>query len=263
MGDSAPHKALRLIGTGLVILLPVVLALWFAQLRAKAETIDQLHSFSQLALQKTEMVIREADQARAKASQYRGELCSADHQRYLLHIVRGLLYVPVRDRSKAAGKIEFAVWAEDAAKVNRVLEKMGVDYLQADTGAKAEVGPMPAAEQQAAVQTEVVEMPEGRIAFEVTELDDAFNVGGNFTQRTGPDMPAAEKSPSAPSSPQRSSTQPQPEKSAERIRAEGGRPSVKQELGELKREQARKKAAERRPPQRRRPPENRKKQKGR
>lgn len=64
--------------------------------------------------------------------------------------VRGLLYVPVRDRSKAAGKIEFAVWAEDAAKVNRVLEKMGVDYLQADTGAKAEVGPMPAAEQQAA-----------------------------------------------------------------------------------------------------------------
>jgi hypothetical protein len=60
--------------------------------------------------------------------------------------VRGLLYVPVRDRSKAAGKIEFAVWAEDAAKVNRVLEKMGVDYLQADTGAKAEVGPMPAAE---------------------------------------------------------------------------------------------------------------------
>ena len=93
MGDSAPHKALRLIGTGLVILLPVVLALCFAQLRAKAETIDQLHSFSQLALQKTEMVIREADQARAKASQYRGELCSADHQRYLLHIVRGLLYV--------------------------------------------------------------------------------------------------------------------------------------------------------------------------
>ena len=93
MADSAPHKALRLVGMGRVILLPVMLALWFAQLRAKAETIDQLHSFSQLALQKTEMVIREADQARFKASQYRGELCSAEHQRYLLHIVRGLLYV--------------------------------------------------------------------------------------------------------------------------------------------------------------------------
>lgn len=45
MADSAPHKALRLVGMGLVILLPVMLALWFAQLRAKAETIDQLHSF--------------------------------------------------------------------------------------------------------------------------------------------------------------------------------------------------------------------------
>lgn len=66
MADSAPHKALRLVGMGLVILLPVMLALWFAQLRAKAETIDQLHSFSQLALQKTEMVIREADQAGLK-----------------------------------------------------------------------------------------------------------------------------------------------------------------------------------------------------
>ena len=42
--------------------------------------------------------------------------------------VRGLLYVPVRDRSKAAGKIEFAVWAEDAAKVNRVLEKICLLY---------------------------------------------------------------------------------------------------------------------------------------
>ena len=44
---------------------------------------------------------------------------------------------------------------------------------------------MPAAEQQAAVQTEVVEMPEGRIAFEVTELDDAFNVGGKFYAADG------------------------------------------------------------------------------
>ncbi|MDP0875248.1 CSS-motif domain-containing protein, partial [Klebsiella pneumoniae] len=31
--------------------------------------------------------------ARDKDSQYRGEFFSADHERYLLHIVRGLLYV--------------------------------------------------------------------------------------------------------------------------------------------------------------------------
>ncbi len=70
-GDSAPHKALRVIGTGLVILLPVVLALWFAQLRAKAEPLINYTIFA-VGAAKTEMVIREADQARAKASQYRG-----------------------------------------------------------------------------------------------------------------------------------------------------------------------------------------------
>lgn len=45
MNHSAPHKALRIFGIVLVILLPVLLALWFAQIRAKAETADQLRLF--------------------------------------------------------------------------------------------------------------------------------------------------------------------------------------------------------------------------
>ena len=93
MSRSAPHKALRIVGIVLVILLPVVLALWFAQIRAKAETADQLRLFSRLALQKTELVIREADEARDKARLYQGEVCSPYHQQYLLGIVRGLLYI--------------------------------------------------------------------------------------------------------------------------------------------------------------------------
>ena len=93
MSPSAPHKALRIVGIVLVILLPVVLALWFAQIRAKAETADQLRLFSRLALQKTELVIREADEARDKARLYQGEVCSPYHQQYLLGIVRGLLYI--------------------------------------------------------------------------------------------------------------------------------------------------------------------------
>lgn len=52
---------------------------------------------------------------------------------------RGLLFVPVKDKTKEDGKIEIAVWAEDAAKVNRALEKMKLDYVQADTGSKADV----------------------------------------------------------------------------------------------------------------------------
>ena len=93
MSRSAPHKALRIVGIVLVILLPVMLALWFAQIRAKAETADQLRLFSRLALQKTELVIREADEARDKARMYQGEVCSPYHQQYLLGIVRGLLYI--------------------------------------------------------------------------------------------------------------------------------------------------------------------------
>ncbi len=93
MSHSSPHKALRVFGIVLVILLPVMLALWFAQIRAKAETTDQLRVFSKLALQKTEVVIREADEARDKARLYQGELCSPQHQQYMLSIVRGLLYI--------------------------------------------------------------------------------------------------------------------------------------------------------------------------
>lgn len=72
MSRSAPHKALKIFGISLVILLPVVLALWLAQHRARVETNDQLRSFSQLALQKTEMVIHEVEQARKRPCNIRG-----------------------------------------------------------------------------------------------------------------------------------------------------------------------------------------------
>ena len=89
MNHSAPRKALRIFGIVLVILLPVLLALWFAQIRAKAETADQLRLFSRLALQKTEMVIREADEARDKARLYQGAICSP----HISNICSGLFAV--------------------------------------------------------------------------------------------------------------------------------------------------------------------------
>ncbi|WP_434637337.1 EAL domain-containing protein [Klebsiella sp. I138] len=93
MNRRTLHNALRILGMTLVLLLPVLLALWFAQIRAKAETSDRLRAFSQLALQKTEMVIYEADQARDKAMRFKGIICSPAHQQYMLSIVRSLLYV--------------------------------------------------------------------------------------------------------------------------------------------------------------------------
>ena len=50
MNRRTLRNALRILGMTLVVLLPIVLALWFAQIRAKAETSDRLHAFSQLAL---------------------------------------------------------------------------------------------------------------------------------------------------------------------------------------------------------------------
>ena len=75
---------------------------------------------------------------------------------------RGLLFVPVKDKTKEDGKIEIAVWAEDAAKVNRVLEKMKLDYVQADTGSKADivstVSRAPELQHSTSLKTEVVEL---------------------------------------------------------------------------------------------------------
>ena len=174
---------------------------------------------------------------------------------------RGLLFVPVKDKTKEDGKIEIAVWAEDAAKVNRVLEKMKLDYVQADTGSKADVvtAISEKVKQQTALtpQTEVVETPAGKVAFEVGEMDDLFSVGANFTQRadsTNRSEMVAEKNPAELSSQPQDSLQPQPE---------GGKPSVKQELKEIKQELTQKKAAERQQPQRQRTRNRKKQKKGR
>lgn len=68
-----------------------------------------------------------------------------------------------------------------------MLEKMKLDYVQADTGSKADVvtAISEKVKQQTALtpQTEVVETPAGKVAFEVGEMDDLFSVGANFTQR--------------------------------------------------------------------------------
>lgn len=93
MNRSARRKVLRVVGIIMVVLLPVMLALWFAQLRAVTETSSQLRTFAQLALDKTELVIEQVDLARDAAEKYQGELCTPEHRQYMLNVVRGRLYV--------------------------------------------------------------------------------------------------------------------------------------------------------------------------
>ena len=131
---------------------------------------------------------------------------------------RGLLFVPIRDRANPE-EIEIAVLAEDAAKVNRVIDKMQLDIVESGT---AEMVNEVAADRQE-IQTET-----GSVQFEVGESEDAFRLGfppataredGNLS---GPPSPSRQPSPTPFAKP------------ADPVRARGERPSVRMELEEIR-----------------------------
>ena len=161
----------------------------------------------------------------------------------------GLLYVPIRNKQKG-DHIELVVFADDAAKIQRIYDNLGLDYVKAEAG-EATLEKAAEQEQQAPTasapsRTETVQMENGAVEFEVGGAEDDFNIGsagqgdaGNFTAGREKEAgdPAAEKSPSEPSSPSKSSSpgltnREQPEQ----------KPSVKKELQEIKQEQAKKQA---------------------
>lgn len=104
---------------------------------------------------------------------------------------RGLLCAVIRDR-KDPSVCEVMVFADDAAKVNRVIDKMNLDFLESECGEavpeKAEGQETPEAGNQEPPKKEAVQMPEGEVQFEISGLEDSFNIGenreeaGNFTR---------------------------------------------------------------------------------
>lgn len=93
MNHSVRRKMLRVVGIIVGVILPVMLALWFAHIRAVNETGSQLRSFAQLALNKTEVVIQQVDSVRAAAEKFHGQPCSPEHRKEMLDAVRSSLYV--------------------------------------------------------------------------------------------------------------------------------------------------------------------------
>ena len=157
---------------------------------------------------------------------------------------RGLLFVPIRNKQNP-GEVELVVFADDAAKVNRVMDRLNLDFVKSQAGGAAPEHP----EQQAPVQTESVPMENGPVEFAVGGMEDEFSVparqepAANFT----PEEPG--RSPSGNSSPSKDGSPISP----------GPKPSVKKELQEIRKEQAEKgKARERQAPPRQK---SRKKQK--
>lgn len=160
----------------------------------------------------------------------------------------GLLYVPIRNKQKG-DHIELVVFADDAAKIQRIYDNLGLDYVKAEAG-EATLEKAAEQEQQAPAasqpgRTETVQTEQGAVEFEVGGAEDDFNIGSapqgeseNFTagREKEAELPAAEKNPSEPSSPSRNSSpgltsRDQPEQ----------KPSVKKQLQEIKQEQAKKK----------------------
>lgn len=175
---------------------------------------------------------------------------------------KGLLYVIIRDK-KHPDLSEIMVFAEDAAKVNRVLDNMQIDYAkaesaqavfdgepsrsqkeqgesaktmdrQAETGQTVD-GKKGSLQQEGTspVRTQTVEFPEGSVEFEIGENENVFDIGeignGNFTK-------VQEKTnPSETSSHSRNSSSVGANDQKEK------RSSVRQDLKKIKQEQAKKK----------------------
>lgn len=195
----------------------------------------------------------------------------------------GLLYTAIRNKSRQ-GQIELVVFADDASKVNRILDNLNMDFVQAQAGEATveQVPAVPGTEQpsavpdkkpEPAVEVETVTTEHGPVDFQVGNNEEEFNfsdtadaakeqVPENFTSGREPaDNAPAERNPSEPFSHSNGSSS----------EASGGeKPSVKKELEEIRKEQASKKEEKAKPPQRQtntpsrtRRKKNKKKTKGR
>lgn len=111
---------------------------------------------------------------------------------------RGILYVVIKDKVNP-DQTEVMVFADDAAKMNRVLDRMNLDFVKAESGSmvteavEKETAPEKAENQMEKetgenVRTETVVLPEGKIEFELDDAEEMFQIGdeafpeGNFTQ---------------------------------------------------------------------------------
>ena len=170
---------------------------------------------------------------------------SADRMREFAQEAKrhGLLFVPMRDRNDP-DHIEIAIWADDSAKVERIIERMQLDVVETgEAEIMSEVTPeqnMPR-QKEAEPDNPATQTADSPGPFEL----DAADYDSGFTQPAPspaePEIPLPTRSTrrtdplSAPPSASRSrspNTSPAPD--ADQIRARGERPSVRDELRSIK-----------------------------
>ena len=181
----------------------------------------------------------------------------------------GLLYVPIRNKRNRS-ELELVVFADDAAKVNRILDNLNLDFVCSQAGEAAVEHPeetggrAPDLVPPAPVRNEAVSIGNEQVEFELGGFDEAFSLSSaareadteNFTQgreRNG--------NPSEPFSRGRGSS---PDWEGD-DRTPGRKESVKKLLREIRQEQAqcRTKREERRGPEHTAPARSRKRKKKR
>lgn len=133
--------------------------------------------------------------------------------------MHGLLFVPMRDKTDP-DHIEIAILADDASKVNRIFDRLQLDVV--DTGMAEAVDEV--AQDMETVPAETTDAPQKEPQKEEAP---AFP----FPARRQPE-------PAPPSMPSSNSSEKSPPMwpgfRADRVRAQGRRPSVRLELGEIR-----------------------------
>ena len=176
---------------------------------------------------------------------------SADRMREFAQEAKrhGLLFVPIRDRNDP-DHIEIAIWADDAAKVERIIDRMQLDVVETgEAEIMSDVTPeQPTehpAQEQAWPDRQPAQAADGPIPFEPDDAD--YDLG--FTQpapspaepeiplptrSTRTNAPQSEKTLTPFAASRSRSPNTSPTLHAGEVRARGERPSVRDELRSIK-----------------------------
>ena len=168
---------------------------------------------------------------------------SADRMREFAQEAKrhGLLFVPMRDRNDP-DHIEIAIWADDAAKVERIIERMQLDVVETgEAEIMTDVDHTEPEQAQEGPDRQPAQAADGPIPFEPDDADYDLGFTRPAPSPAEPGSPPPSRStrrtdpPSAPPSASRSrlpTTFPAPH--AGEVRARGERPSVRDELRSIK-----------------------------
>ena len=153
----------------------------------------------------------------------------------------GLLFVPMRDRNDP-DHIEIAIWAEDSAKVERIIDRMQLDVVETgEAEILSDVTPEQPAQNQAEPDHQNAPTNDEPIPFALDDPDGGLGFTQPAPLSAEPEAPPFSRSTrttgprsAPPSASKKRSPNISPALRAVQARARGERPSVRDELQEIK-----------------------------